>query len=90
MSRFSPNCVYSDRVWSAVDIIGSRKVTTAPAPCRRRCMATTGLRALQVGKVYRDLWSAYPDYTMHVEDVLARDDSNTVAVHFTCTGARSP
>jgi hypothetical protein len=43
---------------------------------------------LQVRRIYQELWTAYPDYSVHVEDVLARDDSHTVAVHFTATGAR--
>ncbi len=42
---------------------------------------------LQVRRIYQELWTAYPDYSVHVEDVLARDDSHTVAVHFTATGA---
>lgn len=36
--------------------------------------------------MYKETWRSYPDYTLHTEDVLARDDSNTVAVHFTATG----
>ncbi|EFN53799.1 hypothetical protein CHLNCDRAFT_136485 [Chlorella variabilis] len=63
-SYLSPKCVWSDRVWSSVDLVGAAKVA----------------------KVYKETWRSYPDYTLHTEDVLARDDSNTVAVHFTATG----
>lgn len=41
---------------------------------------------VKVRRIYQELWTAYPDYSVHVEDVLARDDSHTVAVHFTATG----
>ena len=37
-------------------------------------------------KVHAELFAAMPDYHMHTDEVLARPDSNTVAVHFTATG----
>jgi len=43
----------------------------------------------QVRKVFQELFGSYPDYTLHTEQVLAREDANTVAVHFTASGEPS-
>ncbi|KAI7842861.1 hypothetical protein COHA_003479 [Chlorella ohadii] len=43
----------------------------------------------KIESVHQKLFEAYPDYHMHIEDVLARGDANTVAVHFTATGTNT-
>lgn len=37
-------------------------------------------------RVHQELFAAYPDFTLHAEELLAREDSNTVALHFTARG----
>ena len=41
----------------------------------------------QVTAVHAQLFAAFPDLRVHAEDLLSRPDSNTVAVHWTATGA---
>ncbi|KAL4419796.1 hypothetical protein ABPG75_006894 [Micractinium tetrahymenae] len=40
----------------------------------------------KVRKVHQELFAAYPDFTLHTEELLARGNSNTVALHFTARG----
>lgn len=37
----------------------------------------------KLGKQMKGFLEAYPDYAIHVDSVLARDDSNSVAAHWT-------
>lgn len=36
--------------------------------------------------MHLELFAAYPDFTLHTEELLAREDSNTAALHFTARG----
>ncbi|KAL4435448.1 hypothetical protein ABPG77_006210 [Micractinium sp. CCAP 211/92] len=40
----------------------------------------------KVRRVHQELFAAYPDFTLHTEELLAREDSNTAALHFTARG----
>lgn len=40
----------------------------------------------KVRRVHQELFVAYPDFSLHAEELLAREDSNTVALHFTARG----
>lgn len=96
----SPQVVWSDRVWRRDDLVGRKRVRRAPAACCQATSPpraapsthlpqhtqTTHLAPCQVYKAHVDLFQAYPDYRLHTEEVLARDNANSVAVHWTATG----